>query len=204
MPGIREALSEVDFKSSSIVTSTNSTIATHANLNSLANSSPSKTDSEEQRFAKAEKERDSRRKQTCADQVQQDLMQHYVGIKNGPQLAPGNSIRSGLAWTKEFTSSAANVFLSHFFQEGYREARRRQALPQWQEKLQWILQQALIAENPMYGAWIVDQDIYGRLSSPECAKGRERECRVHGHPDWRVCRYERRSAALERNCNQYL
>ena len=115
-----------DFETFLIFPATASTMATRvepalvdprSNSNGLANQSSPKKDSEEQKFAKAEKERNSRRKQTCADQVHQDLIQHYMGIENGP---------------------------------------------------------------PTF-----------------CRKD-------HGHQDWRVCRYERRSTALQLNCKQYL
>lgn len=56
----------------------------------------------------------------------------------------------------------------------------------------------------MHGAWVVDQDTAGRLYAPECEKGQGRECLVHGHPDWFVCRYEHRFEALRRNSNRYL
>lgn len=223
MPGIRDMFPEMDFETSSNSSSAASspalsTTATRATPtvagpssrpDGVANPSPPETDSEEHRSAKANKERDSRRRQAFAYQVQQDLLQFYAGITDGPQQSPGNSIRSGLAWTKDFTSENANALLSHFLQEGYREAITRgpQSLDQWKENLQQILHEAHIAKNSMYGAWIVDQDAVGRAFDPECARdqgGQGRGCDVHKHPDWRVCRYQRRSAALQRNCNQHL
>lgn len=173
-------------------------------LDGLANPFPHGTNSEEQKLIKAAKARDSRHRETCVYQWQQDLLQFYVGIKDGPQQCPGNAVRSGLKWTKEFISESSNVLLAHFLQQNYQEALKHQALNLWQENMQQIVQQAQITENPMLGAWIVDQDTAGRLSTPECEKGQGRECLVHGHPEWFVCRYERRFEALRRNSNRYL
>lgn len=221
MPGIRDMFPEMDFETSSTSSSAASspalsTTATRtaralagpsSRPDGLADPSPPDTDSEEQRSAKAVKERDSRLRQAFAFQNQEDLLRLYLEITDGPQQSPGNSIRSGLTWTKDFTSESANALLAHFLQEGYREAitQSPEALEQWREKLRQILHRAHIAKNSMYGAWIVDQDDVGRLTTPECVRGREeRGCRVHGHQDWRACRNRRRTLALQRNRQQYL
>ncbi|KAI6836029.1 hypothetical protein KC340_g5076 [Hortaea werneckii] len=220
VPGIRDMFPEMDFETSSTSSSAASspalsTMATRAapaiagpssRPDGVANPSPPDTDSEEPRSAKAIKERDSRRKQALALQDAQDLLQFYAGITDGPQQSPGNSIKSGLTWTKDFISESANALLAHFLQEGYREATTLgpEALDQWKDNLQQILHQAHIAKNSMYGAWIVDQDPGGRVTTPGCAKDKGRGCRVHGHQDWRTCRSLRRSLALQRNRHQYL
>lgn len=173
----------------------------------VANPSPPDTDSEEPRSAKAIKERDSRLKQALALQDAQDLLQFYAGVTDGPQQSPGNSIKSGLTWTKDFISESANALLAHFLQEGYREAITLgpEALDQWKENLRQILHQARMAKNSMYGAWIVDQDAVGRVTTPGCVRVKKgRGCRVHGHEDWSACRSLRRSLALQRNRHQYL
>ncbi|KAI6798677.1 hypothetical protein KC332_g17139 [Hortaea werneckii] len=221
MPGIRDMFPEMDFETSSTSSSAASspalsTMATRAapaiagpshGPDDVANPSPPDTDSEEPRSAKAIKERDSRLKQALALQDAQDLLQFYAGITDGPQQSPGNSIKSGLTWTKDFISESANALLAHFLQEGYREAMTLgpEALDQWQENLQQILHQAHVAKNSVYGAWIVDQDAVGRVTTPGCVRyKKEKGCRVHGHQDWRACRYLRRSLAMERNRHQYL
>ncbi|KAI7217753.1 hypothetical protein KC352_g16524 [Hortaea werneckii] len=221
MPGIRDMFPEMDFETSSNSSSAASspalsTTATRATPtvagpssrpDGVANPSPPETDSEEHRSAKAKKEQDSRLKQALALQDAQDLLQFYAGITDGPQQSPGNSIRSGLTWTKDFISESANALLAHFLQEGYQEAIALgpEALDQWQENLQQILHQSHVAKNSMYGAWIVDQDAVGRVTTPGCVPyKKEKGCRVHGHQDWRACRYMRRSLALQRNRHQYL
>ncbi|KAI7218449.1 hypothetical protein KC333_g3579 [Hortaea werneckii] len=222
MPGIRDMFPEMDFETSSTSSSAASSpalsttaIRTRAGpaiagpssrADGVANPSPPETDSEEPRSAKAVKERDSRRKQALALQDAQDLLQFYAGVTDGPQQSPGNSIRSGLTWTKDFISESANALLAHFLQEGYREAITQgpEALEQWQENLRQILHQARVAKNSMYGAWIVDQDAVGRVTTPGCVRDKGRRCRVHGHEDWSACRCLRRSHALQRNRHQYL
>ncbi|KAI7283277.1 hypothetical protein KC345_g3072 [Hortaea werneckii] len=201
MPGIRDMFPEMDFE-----TSPDDSWASNG-PDDVANPSPPDTDSEEPRSAKAIKERDSRLKQALVLQDAQDLLQFYAGITDGPQQSPGNSIRSGLTWTKDFISESANALLAHFLQEGYREAITLgpEALDQWQENLQQILHQAHVAKNSMYGAWIVDQDAVGRVTTPGCVRyKKEKGCSVHGHQDWRNCRSLRRSLALQRNRHQYL
>lgn len=144
---MRETLPKMDFEAPIMSYSAVSATAMNAGpakadpssqLDSLANPSAPGTESEGKKLMKATKARDIRHRQTCVHQWQPDLLQFYVGIRNGSQQSPGNSVRSGLTWTNGFISESALVLVANFLQKEYRKAASQRALNPWQWKLQQI------------------------------------------------------------------
>ncbi|KXS97470.1 hypothetical protein AC579_7068 [Pseudocercospora musae] len=148
---------------------------------------------------KTAKEKLNRLNQATVLTMTEDMMLLYFGFERNEQSG-GNGNGAGL------NANKINVQRGHFavsyylLQQARCRAMRSGKLAEWEAKMARLAQKAIDeVASPLEGGFL-------ESSEPPCshADTKSKECEIHGHPDWTVCRKRHAEATFRQNEAVYL
>ncbi|KXS97978.1 hypothetical protein AC578_3127 [Pseudocercospora eumusae] len=148
---------------------------------------------------KTAKEKLNRLNQATVLTMTEDTMFLYFGFDRNEQSG-GNGNGAGLSANKINVQRAQFAVFHHFIHKEYCRAMRSGRLSEFQAETNAIAQNAIDETAPPFEGGFLES------SEPPCthADTKSKECEIHGHPDWKLCRKLHAEATFRRNEAAYL
>ncbi|EME83893.1 uncharacterized protein MYCFIDRAFT_210727 [Pseudocercospora fijiensis CIRAD86] len=126
-------------------------------------------------------------------------MQFYFGFDRNEQSG-GNGNGAGLSANKINVQRGSCALLYYLLHKDRCGAIRNGRLAQWEANMHQIAQNAIDETAPPFAGGFLES------SEPPCthADTKSKECEIHRHPDWIVCRKRHAEATFQHNEAAYL